>query len=405
MTADARLAKANVRIDRDPGKKFFSRHDESYRIGFYALKKESETEYMRPVQAAVSARSPGTARLIDLLSLSGDLGGRLYPVAPMARGRRSASHTARPRFFQRVQALSQRAASRSTEVVSSLKVQPELRTRPEASRKEKSRLRRNAPLAANDLVHALEGNTELTGKLELRSSQRSQELFQKDLTRMCRYPIAGQHAASVSVVIRYADRTGVSIFPSKNDSPLVIYSNAAESFERTFQVFETVTRRNPKILCRLGGVQHVKLSDCGAHDIRRKPPCPCGTAAVVKILRSGISEREDHRHHINAFTASMQKREAGDRGTGQRGDAGTLGRYNFPSTTRTAFSPRSMRLARLTPRFLARSSERERSSRSTLTEITFAPFPRFGRPGFRRARCHRLRAEALIGLNSSTTIS
>lgn len=96
-----------------------------------------------------------------------------------------------------------------------------------------------------------------------------------------------------SVVIRHADRAGVSAFPLKNDSPLVVYSNAAESFEKPFQVFEPVTRRNSKILCRLGDVQHVKLPDGGADEIRRKSPGPRCMAAVVEILRSGIPERED----------------------------------------------------------------------------------------------------------------
>src|ERR1700751_633666 len=114
-----------------------------------------------------------------------------------------------------------------------LKAQPELRTRPEAGRKQQRCLRRNASLAADDLVHSLKRDPELTRKLELGGAKRPQELLQKNLTRVRRNPIARQHDASLSVVVGDADSSSVSVFPSKNNPPLIVDPNAAEPLQRT----------------------------------------------------------------------------------------------------------------------------------------------------------------------------
>jgi hypothetical protein len=67
-----------------------------------------------------------------------------------------------------------------TEVMRSLKAQPEFRARSEASGQKEGRLRRNAPFAPNDFVHALKRDTELTRKVVLGGSKWSQELLQKN---------------------------------------------------------------------------------------------------------------------------------------------------------------------------------------------------------------------------------
>jgi hypothetical protein len=163
--------------------------------------------------------------------------------APPARGCRSARQTAGSRPFQGMQPLSQRAGPRPAEVVRRLKVQPEFRARSEASREEKSRLRRHAALAANDFIHTLERNTESMGKRQLRGPERSQKLLKKDLTWMRGNAITRQHEASVSVVVRNADTTGVSVFPLEDDPPPVVDPNTAELPQRPLQVLEAVTLR------------------------------------------------------------------------------------------------------------------------------------------------------------------
>jgi hypothetical protein len=76
-----------------------------------------------------------------------------------------------------------------------------------------------------------------------------------------------------------------------------------------------------------------------------------------------------------------------------------------PAVLKTAFRPRSIREARLTPRVLASSSERARRSRSTLTEMTLTPAPLRGRPGLRRAFSQARRSAGLNGRDLVTTIS
>jgi hypothetical protein len=76
-----------------------------------------------------------------------------------------------------------------------------------------------------------------------------------------------------------------------------------------------------------------------------------------------------------------------------------------PAVLKTAFRPRSIREARLTPRVLASSSERARRSRSTLTEMTLTPAPLRGRPGLRRAFSQARRSAGLNGRDLVTIIS
>jgi hypothetical protein len=49
--------------------------------------------------------------------------------------------------------------------------------------------------------------------------------------------------------------------------------------------------------------------------------------------------------------------------------------YSFPSAASTAFRPRAIMPARVTPMFFARASDRASRLLSTVTEITFAPSP------------------------------
>lgn len=79
--------------------------------------------------------------------------------------------------------------------------------------------------------------------------------------------------------------------------------------------------------------------------------------------------------------------------------------YALPIPASTVSSPRSMRAARLMPSAFANWSDRPRSPRSTLTEMTLTPAPRLGRPGFLRAFSQRRRSRALSGRDRSTTIS
>src|SRR5262249_61966145 len=105
---------------------------------------------------------------------------------------------------------------------------------------------------------------------------------------MCGDSAFRQHGASASVVVRNANIGRVSVFPSKNDSPLVVDPNAAEPLQRSFQMFEAIARWNLKIFCRLGRVQHVKLPKGDADYVGRKATYPCPAPPVGQILSCGI---------------------------------------------------------------------------------------------------------------------
>lgn len=100
--------------------------------------------------------------------------------------------TARSDLFEGVQPFAQRAGTGPAEVVRCLEAQPEFGARSEAGQEQQSCFRGDAPLASNDFVHALKRDTELTRKLELGGTKRSQELLKKNLTRVRRNTIASR---------------------------------------------------------------------------------------------------------------------------------------------------------------------------------------------------------------------
>jgi len=110
---------------------------------------------------------------------------------------------------------------------------------------------------------------------------------------MGRNAFARQHDLP-SVVIRDADTASVPILPAKDDSPLVVDTDAAKPLQCFSQVLEPVTLDGAKVIGSLGRVQHVELPNRRGSDIRRKPPRSRSPAAIVEILRRGITERQDH---------------------------------------------------------------------------------------------------------------
>ena len=81
-------------------------------------------------------------------------------------------------------------------------------------------------------------------------------------------------------------------------------------------------------------------------------------------------------------------------------------RHQVPSarlSQEVVSGPRSIRAARLMPRFRARAPDRVKRPRSTLTGMTSTPAPLFGRPGLRRAAFHARGAAISTGSSLGRT--
>jgi hypothetical protein len=81
--------------------------------------------------------------------------------------------------------------------MSGLKVDPELRSRPERPGEEPRRLGADAALPAHDLVDALERDTDVGREIDLRDPEWLEELLQQNLARMGRDAALGMHERSV----------------------------------------------------------------------------------------------------------------------------------------------------------------------------------------------------------------
>jgi hypothetical protein len=69
-------------------------------------------------------------------------------------------------------------------VVGCLQIEPELRSRVEGLREEPRRLRRNTALASNQLIDALDRDSEVLRKGNLGPTEGHEELLEKNLTGM-----------------------------------------------------------------------------------------------------------------------------------------------------------------------------------------------------------------------------
>ncbi|WP_423820568.1 hypothetical protein V5738_09465 [Salinisphaera sp. SPP-AMP-43] len=80
------------------------------------------------------------------------------------------------------------------QIVRRLQIDPELRRRIERLGQQPGRIRRNTPLATNDLVHPLNRNTEMSRQRLLAQAKRLQKLGGKNRPRVRRYTTCGNHA-------------------------------------------------------------------------------------------------------------------------------------------------------------------------------------------------------------------
>jgi len=86
-----------------------------------------------------------------------------------------------------------------------------------------------------------------------------------------------------SVIVREFHVMSAIASPAKDESPLVVYTNAVKAIEVTAQRLETVGRWRTQLAQVLGGVQLCQLSQGGSHDNWRDPVKPRGGVSVEEV--------------------------------------------------------------------------------------------------------------------------
>jgi len=61
------------------------------------------------------------------------------------------------------------------------------------------------------------------------------------------------------MIVRYLHLVGIAILPTKTDPPLLVDPDTVLAFTIPFELLQSVSRRYPKIVDRLGSVYHYQL--------------------------------------------------------------------------------------------------------------------------------------------------
>jgi len=94
------------------------------------------------------------------------------------------------------------------------------------------------------------------------------------------------------MVIGYSDFCLTAIFPTKNDPPLLVDSDAPESVQITSERFQAISRWNGEVLQRPSLIEHAQLPPRPVLNLARKL---ARTPAPVYPLSLGVTEALDHR--------------------------------------------------------------------------------------------------------------
>ncbi len=93
------------------------------------------------------------------------------------------------------------------------------------------------------------------------------------------------------MIINYLHIVSVIFLPIKTNSPLVVNSDAVLSRTIADEFFQTIRRRNAKIVNCFGVVQHSQFSQCNLLNVGWQFP---RAREIVDFLGFGIFERFNH---------------------------------------------------------------------------------------------------------------
>jgi len=96
-----------------------------------------------------------------------------------------------------------------------------------------------------------------------------------------------------SVVIDDFHVVGVTINPSKTDTPLIVDADAVLAFSAALECFKTVGRRNSQILKREGIAEHAQLATRHRLNIGWQSPGRHPTPDLFRFLVGKVSDHEE----------------------------------------------------------------------------------------------------------------
>jgi hypothetical protein len=200
--------------------------------------------------------------------------------------------------------------ARAREIMRGLEVHPELRRIPEVLREQKSGLGRDAALAANQFVDAVERDMQSAGKFGLRQTQRFEEFREQDLTGMGCDAKFWQHGRDSSVVVCAANLFTIAVRELEDDSILLVHADTVKTNEISPQLLQSVGGRHPQVLDGCAGIQQIEFLLHPAPELASNPAGRFGVAPVIDVGGRYIPKTGDHKNSIPEYSLSMYIFEA-----------------------------------------------------------------------------------------------
>ena len=177
----------------------------------------------------------------------------------------------------------------NTKLVVSLQAHPDLRRRAEVPAKAHSRVGGYSPLAVDDGAYAAGGDSDIAGESVDTDPHRLHKFLKEDLPRVNGFKKFLFHSSPLMVVC-YFNVIGVSAFPVKAYSPLIVNPYTILPLTPTLQSLETVARGNSKVLKAPGPMKVQEFSPCNPFN-RAKT----GHVQIIEQrLGFGITKGPDH---------------------------------------------------------------------------------------------------------------
>jgi hypothetical protein len=188
---------------------------------------------------------------------------------------------------------------RAREIMRGLEVHPELRRIPEVLREQESGFGRDAALAANQFVDAVERDMQSAGKFGLSQTQRFEEFREQDLTGMGCDAKFWQHGRDSSVVVCAANLFTIAIRELEDDSILLVHADTVKINE--MQLLQSVGGRHPQVLDGCAGIQQIEFLLHPAPELASNPAGRFGVAPVIDVGGRCIAETGDHKDSIPEY--------------------------------------------------------------------------------------------------------
>jgi hypothetical protein len=96
------------------------------------------------------------------------------------------------------------------------------------------------------------------------------------------------------VIIDYLNLVGIAVVPTKDHPPLIVDPNGMTAFPFTFQRFQSIPRRSPKVANLRSIVQIEQLSTGRSYQIWRKSQNGFRSPIIKKVFRKSIGKGFDH---------------------------------------------------------------------------------------------------------------